>query len=122
MFSSGGALPPLETPIFRDLCNRGLAPVFFFVSGHEVPLLRNLDHLLLDKGIARLFGAFFALSRLGAVLFFLGWQIAIIDDRVESRTRPARADRRPHTGHQRWLARKTGRSTSNRISIGSVLV
>jgi hypothetical protein len=50
----------------------GLAPVFFFVGGHGVPLLRNVDQLLLDKGIARLFGALFALSRLGAVLFCLG--------------------------------------------------
>jgi hypothetical protein len=32
--------------------------------------MRDVDHLLLDKGIAHLFGAFFALSRLGAVLFF----------------------------------------------------
>jgi hypothetical protein len=28
-----GALPPLETPIFRDFYDRGLAPVFFFASG-----------------------------------------------------------------------------------------
>jgi hypothetical protein len=59
-------LPTFADAVFRAFCNRGLAPVFFFVSGHEVPLFRNVDHLLLDKGIARLFGAFFALSRLGA--------------------------------------------------------
>ena len=53
----------------------GLAPVFVFVSGHAVPLLLDLDHLLLEKGIARLFGALFALSRLGAVFVCLGCQI-----------------------------------------------
>jgi hypothetical protein len=37
--------------------------------------LRNVEHLLLDKGIARLFGALFALQRLGAVLVCLGCQI-----------------------------------------------
>jgi hypothetical protein len=39
-----------------------------------VPLLRNVDQLLLDKGIARLAGALFALSRLGAVFVCLGCQ------------------------------------------------
>jgi hypothetical protein len=46
--------------------------VLFFVSGHVPPLLRNFEELLLDKGIARLFGALFALSRLGAVFVCLG--------------------------------------------------
>ena len=36
-----------------------------------MPLLRDVDQLLLDKGIARLFGALFALQRLGAVLIGL---------------------------------------------------
>ena len=36
--------------------------MFFFVSGHVPPLLRNVEDLFLDKGIARLFGEFFALS------------------------------------------------------------
>ena len=40
--------------------------MFFFVSGHVPPLLRNVEDLFLDKGIARLFGEFFALSCLGA--------------------------------------------------------
>jgi hypothetical protein len=35
---------------------RRIAPAFVFVSGHGVPLLRNVDQLLLDKGIARLEG------------------------------------------------------------------
>ena len=39
-----------------------------------MPLLRNVEHLLLDEGIARLFGALFALSRLGAVFVCLGCQ------------------------------------------------
>jgi hypothetical protein len=34
--------------------------------------LRNVDQLLLDKRIARLAGALFALSRLGAVFVCLG--------------------------------------------------
>jgi hypothetical protein len=48
-----------------------LPRVLFFVSGHVPPLLRNFVELFLDKGIARLFGEFFALLRLGAVLFCL---------------------------------------------------
>ena len=43
-----------------------------FVFGHLAPLLRNFEELFLDKGIARLFGEFFALSCLGAILFCLG--------------------------------------------------
>jgi hypothetical protein len=39
-----------------------------------VPLLRNVDQLLLDKRIARLAGALFAFSRLGAVFVCLGCQ------------------------------------------------
>jgi hypothetical protein len=50
----------------------GLAPVLFFVSGHVPPLLRSVDELLLDKGIARLGGVLFALSRLGAIFFCFG--------------------------------------------------
>jgi hypothetical protein len=57
------------------LAGGGLAHVFVFISGHGQPLLRNLDQLLLDKGIARLFGVLLALSRLGAVLVCLGCQI-----------------------------------------------
>jgi glycerol-3-phosphate acyltransferase PlsY len=52
--------PPTET---------ALAHALFFVSGHVPPLLRNFKELFLEKGIARLFGVLFALSRLGAVLF-----------------------------------------------------
>jgi hypothetical protein len=47
--------------------------VLFFVSGHVPPRLRNFEELFLDKGIARLFGALFALLRLGAVLFCLAY-------------------------------------------------
>ena len=39
-----------------------------------MPLLRNIDQLLLDKRIARLAGALLALSRLGAVFVCLGCQ------------------------------------------------
>ena len=45
--------------------------MLFFVSSHGSPLLGNVYHLLLDKWIAGLFGALFALSRLGTVLFCL---------------------------------------------------
>jgi hypothetical protein len=48
--------------------NCGLARVFFFVSGHGPPLLRYFEQLLLDKGIARVFGALFALVCLGPIL------------------------------------------------------
>jgi hypothetical protein len=41
------------------------------MSGHVPPLLRDFDQLLLDERIARLFGALFALKRLGAILFSL---------------------------------------------------
>jgi hypothetical protein len=57
----------------RPPTEAGLAPVLFFVSGHVPPLLRDFDELFLDKGIARLLGALFALSRLGAVLFCLAY-------------------------------------------------
>jgi hypothetical protein len=46
--------------------------VLFFVGGHGPPLLRSVDELLLEKGIARLFGALFALSRIGAIFFCFG--------------------------------------------------
>ena len=46
--------------------------MLFFVSGHVPPLLRNFEELFLDKGIARLFGALLALSRLGAIFFCFG--------------------------------------------------
>ena len=55
-----------------DAANLTEAVVLFFVSGHVPPLLRNVEDLFLDKGIARLFGEFFALSCLGAVLVCLG--------------------------------------------------
>ena len=55
-----------------DAAGKRLALPIVFVFGHLAPLLRNFEELFLDKGIARLFGEFFALSCLGAILFCLG--------------------------------------------------
>jgi hypothetical protein len=49
-----------------DAAGKRLALPIVFVFGHLAPLLRNFEELFLDKGIARLFGEFFALSCLGA--------------------------------------------------------
>ena len=54
-----------------DAAGKRLALPIVFVFGHLAPLLRNFEELFLDKGIARLFGEFFALLRIGAVLFCL---------------------------------------------------
>jgi hypothetical protein len=55
-----------------DAASKRLALPIVFVFGHLAPFLRNFEELFLDKGIARLFGEFFALSCLGAILFCLG--------------------------------------------------
>jgi pimeloyl-ACP methyl ester carboxylesterase len=75
--SAFAAMPrcsPRPLPWPRCLQLRAPSAVFVFVSGHGAPLLRNVDQLLLDKRIARLAGALFALSRLGAVFVCRGCQ------------------------------------------------
>jgi hypothetical protein len=82
VLAGGCAVLLSRTPDFQQticgLCRRrqahklaGRARVLFFGIGHLPPLGGYFQHLLFAKGIPRLCGALFALSRLGAVLFCL---------------------------------------------------